>query len=219
MKVAPRGIYLGATFVFVSYYQTSHKMAKKDNFYKQIIILAIVFVVITSLLICLLKYIFNGIDEYYAGLPDYLSSKSIEESKAVGAFMWEYEVDSVISVDTFSIHPTCAFAEHLWYHDYRTPDSITIDSNYSQLIIVIPELTEDLHNNQDYKPTWNIMFDNITSCEQKGISRIFIFHQEDSKCVDPMDTLKYYIYNYHTDSINHEWIPKDTLTLYLTRKQ
>ncbi len=188
------------------------------------LILAAFFILFTFFLIkCLYDFFDNldrEIDEYYASVSHAGVSGSIEESKEKGAFLWEYNVDSIISADTFILRPAYAFAEHIWLHNSKNPDSIYIhDSIIWQAVIMIPQLNKipgyyNVYNTPSL--LWDLQAHNWQSQDYGDSTIAFVFGNH-VKHVPPKDTLKYYfLYKYYDDR-NHLRKP-DTLTLYLTRK-
>ena len=190
--------------------------------YKKLIFKIIVIVFVLILIFCaakrLLDFIDNKVDDYYAEVYHAHNSETKEEAKEIGSYLWEYDVDSLINVDTFLIRQTYAFAERVWYKNYKNPDSIIVDSFYWQAVIGVPKIKEYITDNGNY--IWDLRPQKWQSQHYGDSSIAFIYRNRVAK-VPPQDTIKYYfLYNYRENTIyGNGLLQKDTLTLYLTRKK
>jgi hypothetical protein len=166
----------------------------------------------------LLDYITFIMIDYYDGWFNPYASETIEQSQKIGSYLWEYEVDSIIKVDTFLIRLNYAFAEHIWYQSRKYPDSLIVDSFYWQAVIGVPQIKEYMTDNGHY--VWDLQPEKWQS-QYYGDSTIAFIYSNSLKKVPPKDTIKYYfLYNYRENTINgNGLLQKDTLTLYLTRKK
>lgn len=191
--------------------------------YKKLIfkIIAIIFTVI--LIAYSIKQLYSYVDykleDYYAGWYHSYESKTIEEAKMRGSYLWEYDVDSVIKVDTFIIRLNGAFAERAWYHNRKNPDSIIVDSFYWQVVISVPQIKECFADSLMLHYLWDLEQDKMQSKRYSDSSVIFRYMNRLKK-VPPQDTIKYYFfYNFRDNTINGNGFRQyDTLTLYMTRK-
>lgn len=145
--------------------------------YKRFIfkIIAIIFTVI--LIAYSIKQLYSYVDykleNYYAGWYDSYESKTIEEAKMRGSYLWEYDVDSVIKVDTFIIRLNGAFAERAWYHNRKNPDSIIVDSFYWQVVISVPQIKECFADSLMLHYLWDLEQDKMQSKRYSDSSVIF----------------------------------------------
>ncbi len=190
-------------------------MGNDKRFVYKIIAIIIVIIIIAYCTKRLWDFITYEILESYAEWYHGYESVTIEESKVRGAFLWEYEVDSIILVDTFCFRPTYAFAERRWFHNRINPDSLFMDSIAWQAVIGIQQIKDipdyQIYTVSDMAHHWQL--------KSFGDSTVSFIYSNYGHPVPPKDTVKYYIlYHAYKDSDNVYLKYRDTLTLYLTRK-
>lgn len=130
-------------------------------------------------------------------------SKNIEESKKYGAFLFEYEVPTVIVYDTIQIPFVAAFAERRYqYQDYHS-DSISYFS-YNQIVLRLADEDFELPG---YGKHWVVDDHSRMAWNKTGI-----YETEDG--VLPPDTFTCYIreHKHYTDSLgNIQYLKRDSL--------
>lgn len=88
--------------------------------------LIIIFILVASLAIGIKWLFFSGNWWLTLGIPN---SRTIEDAKSIGTFLWEYEPDTFFVYDSIPVIVTSAFAERACKRDQDDPKRILFKDN------------------------------------------------------------------------------------------